>query len=388
MKARTLCLGLLALAGQADAADPSVAVGREVAVSATLFQGPARAGPLEFMAGARLTSSDPQFRELSGLQATADGRLVAVTDRGLLFEARLVVQEAGLAIEEAYLFELPQGPGDERAFVHSSAAAPAACRADPPRSRAEKYDAEAVVLVDEDVYAVAFERNHRIACYRRLDGMGGPPRLALEICPARFRGVGETLAMAASPDVRQVEGNCGVEGLAYDRSKAALLLLSERPGEAGFAAWAFRGDGAPYPLRYPKTAVTVEGAGEAFKRLTGAQSAPAQPFAREYRPSDMRLLGDDLFVLERYPLARGGPYVSRLMLAKDATHADATLDAKCFASLEGYPPANYEGLAAAVLQNGERWLYLVSDDGDDRDGTVLLLFRIPHGSGGGGSCPD
>lgn len=385
--AAALLTAAVVLVRSAAATDATVSVGREVTVSATLFKGPERAGALEYLGGARLVSPDPDFRGLSGVQAWADGRLVAVTDRGHLFEAKLVIQEFGIAVEGAHLFALPRGQADERNFQFSAATAPPRCAADRPRARAEKYDAEAVAALGDDFYAVAFERNHRIQCYRRLDGLGGPPRLALEACPAQVRRADEALVLAASPNVRQVEGNCGIESLAYDRADGVLLMLSERPGESRFPAWAFRGDEPPYPLRYHLAPVDDEGAAAAYNRAVGTASAPERSYASEYRPSDMALLGDDLLALERYPLARGGPYVSRLMLVREGKLSAAGLAGDCLTDLRDYPPANYEALAAVVQDNGERWLYVVSDDGDDRAGTVLLLFRL-RGSGGGGACPD
>lgn len=384
---RRTWIGLLAAALFASApAAAQVSTGRELAVTGRLVEGPARAGALNYIGGVRLASRDPDFRELSGLAMTTDGRLVAVTDGGFLFEVRLAVRERGLAFEEAHLFELPQGAQDERGFAFSSAAAPAGCAADRPRSRAEKYDAEAIAALDDDFYAVAFERNHRIQCYRRLDGLGGPPRLALELCPPQVRRADAALAPAVS--AREVEGNCGVEGLAFDRADGALLMLSERPDGAHFPVWALHGDAPPRFLRRSFAPVAGEAYAAAFARAVGAQSPPATPYASEYRPSDAALLGDDLLALERYPLARGGPYAARIMRMPGAKHAQAELAADCLAELGGYPPANYEGLAMAPQENGGAVLALVSDDGDDRRGTVLLMFRLPAGSSSEGACAD
>ncbi|KAF0171866.1 MAG: esterase-like activity of phytase family protein [Hyphomonadaceae bacterium] len=105
-------------------------------------------GQLEFRGGLELASDDARFGGLSGLHVEPDGRLIAVTDRGEWFVARLVLGESG----------------ELKGLVDARMAAMRDARG-APFARKEDADAEEVTRTSDGRFAVSFERTHSIRLY-------------------------------------------------------------------------------------------------------------------------------------------------------------------------------------------------------------------------------
>ena len=122
-----------------------------------------RVGRLRFLGGLELSSPDPTFGGLSGLTLTADGdRMIAVTDRGHWFTARLVERDDGrlVGLAEAALRPMVNQRGR--------------------RLSGRWRDAEAVEFGPAGSIFVSFENIHRIWRYRDNDvpdnsTLGGTP---------------------------------------------------------------------------------------------------------------------------------------------------------------------------------------------------------------------
>ncbi|MBL8559139.1 MAG: esterase-like activity of phytase family protein [Hyphomonadaceae bacterium] len=123
-------------------------------------------GKLVYRGGLVLQSDDARVGGLSGLHVEADGRLVAVTDQGHWFVARLTHSEAGdlTGIVDTRIAWLRDADGG-------------ALR------RKEVADAEDVVRLADGRFAVSFERTHRVRLYD-LEKDGPHAASVREIAPA------------------------------------------------------------------------------------------------------------------------------------------------------------------------------------------------------------
>ncbi len=123
-----------------------------------------KTGPLVFAGGLELRSRSVEFGGFSGLHVGADGRLLAVSDGGKWFSARLVLDRDGALIGLS---------NPKMAWISDAEGA--------PLHRSIGQDAEALARLPDGRYAVSFERYHRIALYD-LDARG--PRAPAEEGPA------------------------------------------------------------------------------------------------------------------------------------------------------------------------------------------------------------
>ena len=109
-------------------------------------------GRLSYLAGYALTSEDPRFGGLSGLDISSDGRdFLAVTDRGDWLRADMVYGDDGQLVGLA-----------------NAAMAPILDDNDQPFRSKQQADAEAIRVEGIDVL-VSFERDHRLWWYRLGD---------------------------------------------------------------------------------------------------------------------------------------------------------------------------------------------------------------------------
>jgi hypothetical protein len=171
-----------------------------------------RVGRLEFRAGFLLGSTDPRFGGLSGLWLASDGgRLIAVSDRGSLWQAELVHADDGTLL----------GFGAWRVIE------PATAPGDPTDG---KRDAEALAELGDDL-AIAYEGAHRL---RRV------PRAA----PAAAAAALPIPRELVEPHNRGIEALVGLEG-------GALLAIAEgvRDESGDRAAWLIQ-DGRIAALGY------------------------------------------------------------------------------------------------------------------------------------------
>jgi hypothetical protein len=283
-------------------------------------------GELRYRGGLWLRSEDHRFGGLSDVRVTEGGRLVAISDCGYAFTARLLYDEAGslVGLEEARLFPLlgtggrPLGRGD--------------------------VDAEAL-LADGGSFVVAFEGRHHLWRYP-----ADPP---LEGAPSPVPGPSD---LAACGSNQGVEAAVRLEGGQY-------LLISEGPSPArGAPAWI--------------------GSGNDWTRFTWplyfASDSPGafHPTAAAVMPG-----GDVIVVERRYP-----PLAGRLRRIGAGALLRRDLAGTEVARLA--PPLNVDNFEAVEVLRGPRGetrVLLVSDDNDClkrgsiRTGlqrTLVLLFDL------------
>jgi hypothetical protein len=168
-------------------------------------------GPLRLEAAFALGASGGQFGGLSGLWLAPDGsRMIAASDHGTLWQARLVHDSAGRL----------------SGFADWQALEPAAAPGDPAAA-----DAEALATDGADGLVIAYEGVHRLRRFALAD-LSAPPR-----------------ALPALPGLER-PSNVGIEALTA-LPGGALLALSEGTFAANgdLAAWLVAG-GRVLPLSY------------------------------------------------------------------------------------------------------------------------------------------
>ena len=278
-----------------------------------------RMGPLEFLGGLALRSTEDNFGGLSGLSVGSGGRLSAVSDRGHWFRARIVRDGAGRLVD---LVDGEMGPLLDR-------------RGRPVRGAWR--DAEALERLPGGDWLVSFERRHRVWRYAaKTGGLGG-----------RSTPFPTPKALARAP------ANGGLEALT-PLSDGRILMLSQslRREDRPPAGWLV-GDG-------------------------GAEALGYRP-APDFKPTDAALLpGGDVLVLSRRFSFLGG-FAARIeRIPAAAIAAGAVLRGAPVAVFR--PPLtvdNFEGLAVAQDADGATLVYVLSDDNfNGFQRTLLLLFRL------------
>jgi len=163
----TAALALAACSGQPPLPARPVAAGPHIAVQAVALPldrdqpGQTRIGAFAYAGGLQLTSPDSsRLHGLSDVFVRPDGSLVAISDDGDRFEARLALDgdHRLVGLTDARLFALV---GEDSQPLSS-------------RGKAEA-DAEGLAVLPDGSALVSFERDHRILLY---PADGGPPRPA------------------------------------------------------------------------------------------------------------------------------------------------------------------------------------------------------------------
>ena len=287
--------------------------------------GAERIGSLRFRGGLALSSEDRRFGGLSGLEVLEDGRLLAVSDDGMWFSARIELDADGtltgvaeprlaaMRDEHGALFENKQGG-----------------------------DSEDIAQLPDGRFAVAFEQRQIIRIYDlNRDGpfgeaVRGPPLAETNLLPA----------------------NVGLEAIA-STADGALIVGAEGSG----ALWRARPTAdtpAPpishYPLEFGYALTSLD-----------------------------RLPDGDFVALERFyaPVIGARAHITRL--AADSLEdpaAQVTLLADLRAPLV---VDNFEGVSAVRAPDGGVRLYIVSDDNfSASQRTLLYAFDVVEGEAGGG----
>jgi hypothetical protein len=285
-------------------------------------------GPLRYLGGLWLRSSDPRFGGLSDMRVSPDGsRLFAISDCGQGFMASLSYDAAGrlAGIADARLVELARRGGARPTLGGS--------------------DAESLVVGDG--LEVGFEGQARILAYRAEPPFAGPAR------PLPFpEGVG------------QCARNGGLEAMADTGDGRRFLVCEARRGASSTVpAWIGRGES----WTEREYALAFEGgwAGEPF-RPTGATLLPDGDLLvleRRFPP-----IGARLARLPRASLDGTGPLVPHEVARFEAP---LTLD-------------NFEGVEARRDASGRTLVYLLSDDNNCAKNTgtpglqrtLLLMFAL------------
>ncbi len=284
-----------------------------------------RVGRLLFLGGLALRSERRAFGGLSGLTLAPSGdRVIAVSDRGYWFTARLIESEDG---------RLEGLTETEYAPILDDGGAPLGGR---------WRDAEAVEIGPAGSFFVSFERHHRIWRYDTRASI-------LLARPVQLR---------QPPTFRAMPSNGGIEALTV-LSGGELLALSEdgRDQNDDRLGWILHlGRSTPVSLR-----------------ANG-----------EFRPTDLTVLPDgDLALLERRFSYIGGLAIRISRIPRSAIRPNAVLVSQEIAVLERpLTIDNFEGIAAAPAPDGGAWIYLLSDDNFKAvQRTVMLKFQL-EGAGG------
>lgn len=279
-----------------------------------------RVGRLRFLGGLELRSPAPAFGGLSGLALTADGnRMIAVTDRGDWFTARLVESDDGhlVGLADAALRSMLDDNGGHLG--------------------AGWRDAEAVELGPSGAIFVSFEHRHRIW---RYDGGGG-------LTPAR------PVSIASSNVLRQLPPNGGIEALTT-LGEGRLLVLSEegRDRNGDRQGWILQ-PGGPAPVKL---------------RSSG-----------QFKPTGLAVLPSGDFVLLERRFTFVGGFANRVSrIPRQAVVPNGRLVGELIAELDRpLTTDNFEGIAATTAPDGGTWIYLISDDNFwALQRTLLFKFRL------------
>lgn len=281
-------------------------------------------GLLRFRGGVSISSADVAFGGLSDLEILDDNRIIAISDNGDWFEARLVLDDAGTLV----------GVSDVRtAFM----------RDENGRLFADKRhgDSEDLAQLPDGRFAVSFEQTQTIRIYDfNRDGPFGAAR------------PGPRLA-----GTRHLHRNAGLEAMAATADGQLLV------GAEG-------GEGATTPLW-----LAPLDAQEPVAPLIGYPPAPG------YSLTSLDRLPDGGFVaLERFYAPVVGARARITMFPEASLHAggEALPDLVVLAELAPPMPVdNFEGVAAQRLSNGVTRIYIVSDDNfSDRQRTLLYALDI------------
>jgi hypothetical protein len=283
----------------------------------------ARVGQLQFRGGLALSSEDPVFGGFSGLEVLEDGRLVAISDNGDWFEARLVLDEAGALIGVANMRTALMRDEHGLPFENKRAG-----------------DSEGLAQLPDGRFAVSFEQTQSLRIYDlNRDGPFGPAR------------AGPLLA-----DSADLPSNVGLEALAATADGA--LLVGAEGGEARATPLWLAQLGAGEPV----APVGQYRAGRGFS-LTSLD----------------RLPGGGFVALERFYAPVIGARIRIMRFAEGVLHDVQPEQLALIAP--PMPIDNFEAISAVRTADGAVRLYILSDDNfRDRQRTLLLAFDLAEGA--------
>jgi hypothetical protein len=321
----SVCAALALAACAPSAADAPIAEQwRAVEVEAIpVALGTERTGKLRFRGGLELRSRDAVFGGLSGIEVLDGNRMVAISDNGDWFEARLVLNEAG---------DLTGVSGMRTAMIRDERGEPFANK--------EAGDSEDLAQLADGRFAVSFEQTQTIRIYDL--NRDGPFGAAVD--GPRLQGV------------ERLPANVGLEALTstdYD----TLLVGAEGGDAATTPLWLAPLDAsAPVP---------------SFARL---------PLRGGFALTSLDRLPSGGFVaLERFyaPVIGARARLVRFADSALALH-DATVPVEDLGLLAPPMPVdNFEGVSAVRMPDGATRLYIVSDNNfSARQRTLLFAFDI------------
>jgi hypothetical protein len=322
---RCFLFALLLAACAPSAADaPIEEQWRAVDVVATPVElGAETVGRLRFRGGLELSSQEAVFGGLSGIEVLDDHRILAISDNGDWFEARLTLDESGTLIGLADVRTAFMR--DERAQIF-------------PAKRAR--DSEGLAQLPDGRFAVSFEQTQSIRIYDlNRDG------------PFGAAAPGPPLA-----DTRRLPGNAGHEALAA-MDGGALLIGAEGGERATTPIWRAAPD-ARTPVRPAARYPLADG----FS-LTGLDRLPEGGFV----------------ALERFYAPVIGPRARLTRFSAEAAAGEGEIGGVEELALLAPPLLidNFEAIAAARAPDGAVRIYIVSDDNfSDRQRTLLSAFDV------------
>lgn len=302
---------------------------REIAIETSPVElGVETLGALRFRGGIEISSDDPAFGGLSGLEVLDDDRMIAISDNGDWFEAQLILDEAGALV----------GMRDMRtAFMRDENGRPFRAKRDG--------DSEDIAQLPDGRIVISFEQTQTIRIYDfNRDGPFG----------AASRG-------PALDGVRNLHRNAGLEALAVT-SDGVLLVGAEGGGAETTPLWL-----APLDARAP------------VAPRIGYPTAPG------YSLTGLDRLPDGNFVaVERFYAPVIGARARITMFPAESLNArgEALPGVVELAHLAPPMPVdNFEGIATQLMPDGTTRIYILSDDNfSGRQRTLLYAFDISSAS--------
>lgn len=273
-------------------------------------------GALSYRGGLVLTSMDPDFGGLSALGISSDGaRLVALSDRGFRFSARILYDARGRLVGLADADLGPMGGIDGA-----------------PLMEKEYADAESMAPGVEGEIVVAFERRHRL--WRYVPGSPLPEPLPPP----------DELAGAPS--------NGGIEALAMLDDGRLFALTEKYSSGDDVVGWISDAGG------WSVLTLTTGGGFEP----TGAATLPG---------------GDIVVVMRRFTLS-GSNAAKLIRIPESQISPGASLKGRMIAEI-GPPLNfdNFEGVEARRGTRGETLITILSDDNfNPFQRTLLMMFEL------------
>lgn len=301
---------------------------------------------LTFVGGYHLTSSDPRFGGLSGLDVLEDGSLLAVSDAGSFVWIELDAD--GVTPVSTKLSDMRDAVGG--AFKRKADA-----------------DAEGLAVVD-GMALVSFEGDPRVAAYD------------IARCGAAARGapvVSADLPATFARDGLKVAGNEGAEALAVTPDWYLFAGLETKAGAASPVS--ARAIEAPpeFDIRIAQGAPELVGldilAGEG-----DASGLVAYSLHRSTNPmaTNVIVLVETVFARERdqssVPAHRISDYEWRLHTRLKPVASRVLASMNLFVTID-----NFEGVAARKMPDGRVRLYVVADDNfSASQRTLLMVYDI------------
>ncbi|TMM48256.1 esterase-like activity of phytase family protein [Qipengyuania marisflavi] len=276
----------------------------------------AKIGPFRLNAAWQLSSDSPMFGGYSALALRPGRTLVAASDGGRL----LFLRREGGALADAYLDRFKRVRDADKS----------------------NFDIEAMTLDDVSGRMwMAYEGSNTIE---------------------RFAPDFEAEARARPPAMRNWSGNTGPEAMVR-LSDGRFIVLSE--GTGGLFRSAYRG------LLF---------AGDPTDRATPAPVRFGLEGTDGYAPVDMAALPDGrvLILLRKLRWPFPPRFGSAIAIADPARiAAGKPWQARVIARLDAPVPSdNYEGIAVEIGRQGERFVWLISDDNDMQHFQRTLLLRL------------
>lgn len=280
-------------------------------------------GRLRFRGGLEIDARHDAIGGLSGLEVLDNNRIVAISDDGRWFEARLVLDDSGTLT----------GLVDVRtAFMRDENGEPF------PNKRSG--DSEDLAQLPDGRFAVSFEQTQTIRIYDL--NRDGP--------------FGAAIAGPPLDHVERLPNNAGLEALTATPN-GSLLAGAEGEGHATTPLWRapLDEDGAPILMSYP--------------------------LERGFSLTSLDRLPDGGYVaLERFyaPVIGARARITRFSESALNTGAETLSGVEELAALA--PPLamdNFEGISATRGPNGLTRIYIVSDNNfSGRQRTLLMAFDL------------
>lgn len=270
-------------------------------------------GDIVYRGGLVLKSEDARFGGLSGLEVTSENELIAVSDQGYWFLARLRWGEEGLSgLDKARIGFLRDHEGKILDGKKSS-------------------DGEGIAALNEGLFAVSFERHHRLLYYD------------LSACKAAARGIssGEFL------NLPEIKSNGGMEAITQLDDVMLGGLETKIEGDTLMPV------AAPFD-DFDVSSETPRFKGRPGYNLTGLDGANGHLFVlmRAYNPA----LGARAMI---YHIPPGSD-----IHLKNIAHIRRPLNVD-----------NFEGISVLPLSEGGYRIFIISDDNySARQRSLLMVF--------------